>query len=174
MSSKRRQSLNACCLPVITGLVCLFHLHSLKAGVPGDACSLLTSSQVSSALGAAVGPGKPILPTNTTLCTWLEQGAPEGTERNVAVSLITAKSFEIGKTPIKGMTKTPVSGLGDDAYFVEAHSMTAGLNVKKGDAFFQIRTRSNPKWFKTGKTPDSEQKDQAVDRALALEILKKL
>jgi hypothetical protein len=174
MSIKRHQSSIVPFLPIIAGLLSLFNFHVAKAGAPGDACALLTAAQISTALGASVGPGKPILPSNTTLCTWLEQGVPEGTERNVAVSLMTVKSFEIGKTPMTGMTKTPVSGLGDDAYFVEAHSMTAGLNVKKGDTCFQVRSRSNPKWFKTGKTPESEQKDQAVDRALALEILKKL
>jgi hypothetical protein len=49
-----------------------------------------------------------------------------------------------------------------------------GLSVRKGDTCFQVRARSNPKWFKTGKTPQSEQTDQSGDRALALEILQKL
>jgi hypothetical protein len=174
MSIKLHQTTALSSLAVIAGLLSFFHLRSVNAGAPGDACALLTAAQVSTALGVPVGPGKPILPNNTTLCTWLEQGAAEGTERNVAVSLLTVKSFEIGKTPLTGMTKTPVSGLGDDAYFVESRSMTAALNVKKGDTCFQVRSRSNQKWFKTGKTPESEQKDQGVDRALALEILKKL
>jgi hypothetical protein len=64
--------------------------------------------------------------------------------RALSVSLMTVKSFEIGKTPMTGITKTPVSGLGDDGYFVEAHGMAAGLSVKKGDTCFQVRTRSNP------------------------------
>ena len=160
--------------PIFAGLLCLFNIGTLNAGAPGDACVLLTAPQVSSALGAVVGPGKPILPNHTTVCTWLEQGVPAGTERNVSVSLMTVKSYEVGKTPMTGITKTPVGGVGDDAYFVEAHGMAAGLNVKKGDTCFQVRTRSNPQWFKTGKTPESEAKDHAADRALALEILKKL
>jgi hypothetical protein len=90
------------------------------------------------------------------------------------VSLIMVKSFENGKVPLSGITKTPVSGLGDDAYFTESQAMTAGLNVRKGDTCFQVRSRSNPEWFKSGKTPASEQRDQEVDRILALEILKKL
>jgi hypothetical protein len=174
MNNKRHHSSVVSSLPIITSLLCLFNVGAVNAGAAGDACALLTSPQVSTALGAAVGPGKPILPNHTTVCTWLEQGVPEGTERNVSVSLMTPKSFEIGKTPMTGITKTPLSGLGDDAYFVEAHGMAAGLSVKKGDTCFQVRTRSNPTWFKTGKTRESEAKDQAVDRALALEILKKL
>jgi hypothetical protein len=86
--------------------------------------------------------------------------------------MMTAKSFENGKTPMAGMTKEPVSGIGDDAYFVESKGMIAGLNVRKGNTAFQVRARSNAKWFKTGKTPESEQKDMSVERSLALEIAK--
>jgi len=161
-------------LPIIAGLMGLCNAVAVNAGTPGDACALLTAPQVSSALGASVGPGQPLMPNNTTICTWSEQGAPAASARNVTVSLMTAKSFENGKTPMTGITKTPVSGIGDDAYFTEPHGMTAGFSVRKGDACFQVRARSNSQWFKTGKTPESEQKDQGVDRALALEILKKL
>jgi hypothetical protein len=161
-------------LPIIAGLAGIANVGAVIAATPNDACALLAASQVSSALGASVGPGQPTIPNNATTCTWSEQGVPAGTERNVTVSLMTAKSFENGKTPLTGITKTPVSGIGDDAYFIETRAMTAGLSVRKGDACFQVRARSNPKWFRTGKTPESEQKDQGVDRALALEILKKL
>jgi hypothetical protein len=174
MSIKRRHSAGVYSLPIIAGLVGLFNVGAVNGGTPSDACALLTASQVSSALGAVVGSGQPIMPNNPTLCTWREQGVPAGTERNVTVSLMKVKSFEIGKTPITGITKTPVSGIGDDAYFVETRGMAAGLSVRKGDACFQIQARSNPQWFKTGKTPESEAKDQGVDRALALEILRKL
>ncbi len=161
-------------LPIIAGLIGLASAGAVNAGTPGDACALLTAPQVSSALGASVGPGQPVIPNNTTICTWSEQGAAASTGRNVTVSLMTTKSFEAGKTPMTGITKTPVSGIGDDAYYIEPHGMAAGLSVRKGDACFQVRARSNPQWFKTGKTPESDQKDQSVDRALALEILKKL
>ena len=171
MSIKRHRYSIVVSLQIIAGLS---SLGAVKAGTPSDACALLTAPQVSSALGTVVGQGQPITPNNTTSCTWSEQAVPAGTERNVTVSLMTAKSFENGKTPMTGITKTPVGGIGDDAYFIEPHAMTAGLSVRKGDACFQVRARSNPKWFKTGKTPESEKKDQEIDRALALEILKKL
>jgi hypothetical protein len=174
MSIKRHHSSVVFSSVVVAGLVGLFYVGAVNAGAPGDACALLAAPQVSSALGAVVGPGQPIVPNNTTVCTWREQGVPAGTERNVSVSLMTVKSFETGKTPMTGITKTPVSGVGDEAYFIEPRGMAAGLSVRKGDTCFQIRARSNPTWFKTGKTPESEAKDQTVDRALALEILKKL
>ena len=173
MSRPGSRSLRICgiTLQMIAGI---YGSGAVKAGTPGDACSLLTAAQVSSALGATVGQGQPIMPNNATTCTWTEQGGPPASARNVTVSLIMVKSFENGKVPFTGVTKTPVSGIGDDAYFVESKAMTAGLSVRKGDACFQVRSRSNSAWFKTGKTPASEQKDQDVDRALALEILKKL
>ena len=174
MRIKRRHSSVVFCRPVIAGLVGLFGIGAANAGVPSDACALLTAPQVSSALGADVGTGQPVIPSNTTLCSWSEQGVPAGTERNVTVSLMSVKSFENGKTPMTGITKTPLSGIDDDAYFIETRTTVSGLSVRKGDTSFQIKARSNPKWFKTGKTPESEKKDQAVDRALALEILKKL
>lgn len=115
-------------LMIIAGFTGLASSGAVDAGTPGDACALLTAPQVSSALGACVGPGQPVMPNNTKTCTWSEQGASTGAERNVTVSLMTATSFENGKTPMTGVAKTP----------------------------------------------ESEQKDQSVDRALALEILKKL
>jgi hypothetical protein len=174
MNIQRRHSAGVFSLPIIAGLVGLFNVGAVNGGTPSDACALLTAAQVSSALGAVVGPGQPIMPNHTTLCTWREQGVPAGTERNITVSLMTVKSFDNGKTPMTGITKTPVSGVGDDAYFIEPRGMAAGLSVRKGDICFQVRARSNSTWFKSGKTPESEEKDQGVDRALALEILKKL
>jgi hypothetical protein len=115
-----------------------------------------------------------MMPSKPLVCTWKEQGVSGGADRNVSVSLMSMKSFEFGKTPTPIITKTPVSGLGDEAYLTEPRGMVASLSVRKGDTCFQIRTRSNPKWAATGKTPESEVKDQAIDRALALEILKKL
>jgi len=174
MSIRRQHSSGVFSLPIIAGLVGFFNVGAVTATTPSDACALLTPPQVSSALGTVVGPGQPMVPGNTTVCTWKEQGVPGGTERNVSVSVMAVKSFENGKIPMTGITKTPVSGVGDEAYFIEPRGMAAGLSVRKGDTCFQVRARSNATWAKTGKTPESEAKDQAVDRALALEILKKL
>jgi hypothetical protein len=161
-------------IAIIAALVALLNVGAANAATPADACALLTAQQVSSALGAVVGPGQPTMPNSTISCSWSEQGVPAAGARNVSVLLMTVKSFESSKTPLQGLTKTPVSGLGDDAFFTERPATVTSLSVKKGDAYFQIKTRSNPDWFKTGKTPESEKKDQDVDRALALEILKKL
>jgi hypothetical protein len=46
-------------LPIIVVLMGLSNVGAVKAGTPSDACALLTAPQVSSALGAVVGPGHP-------------------------------------------------------------------------------------------------------------------
>jgi hypothetical protein len=158
----------------VISFVAIFNVGAANAATPSDACAMLTAQQLSSALGAVVGPGQPTMPNSTIFCSWSEQGVPTAGARNVSVLLMTTKSFESSKTPLQGLTKTPVSGLGDDAFFTERPGTVSSLSVKKGDSYFQIKTRSNPEWFKTGKTPESDKKDQDVDRALALEILKKL
>jgi len=173
MNNKRHHSA-VISLPVFTGILFLFDCQVVNAGAPSDACALLTAPQVSSELGAVVGPGEPLMADKPMLCTWREQGVPAGAARNVSVSLISSKSFEFSKTPTPVMTVTPVSDVGDEAYFTEPHGMVTSLNVRKGATYFQVRTRSSSQWPKTGKTPESDAKDHAVDRALALEILKKL
>jgi hypothetical protein len=42
----------------------------------------------------------------------------------------------LGKIPIKGTTKTPVSGIGDDAYYITAGGWGTRLSVRKGDVAF--------------------------------------
>jgi hypothetical protein len=58
-------------LSIVVVLASLSKVGTLNAGMPLDACALLTASQVSIALGAALG---------------------AGTERNVTVSLMTSGS----------------------------------------------------------------------------------
>ena len=38
---------------------------------------------------------------------------------------------------MQGITKTPVSGIGDDAYYIES-GLNTSLYVKKGSSVFQI------------------------------------
>jgi hypothetical protein len=55
MSTRRDRYAIVITLTIIAGIS---SLGAVKAGTPGDACSLLTAPQVSSALGATVGPGQ--------------------------------------------------------------------------------------------------------------------
>jgi len=108
----------------------------------GDACSLLTQMQVTTALGTPVGEGKPI--SGAASCQWFGKG-------KIATLTLTqplgGKSavdrFNAGKaSTFAAVTKEPVSGVGDDAYYVAFSGTTRaglGLVVKKGSAAFEVR-----------------------------------
>ena len=75
-------------------------------------CALLIQNQVTTIVGASVGGGSPIANTG---CSWTTTGAPRVT---VTVSMQSEKMFVAAKqsAPAK-TTKTPISGVGDEAIF---------------------------------------------------------
>jgi len=129
----------------------------------GDACALLTQAQVSAALGVSVDPGKPLIATNPRVCGWAPPGGPRPDGKKVVVTLMTTKSFETSKTPVPGIPKSPVSGVGDNAVYITTAGMGTGLNVKKGASAFQVRVGG----FK-------EQQEKDIEKALAGQILAKM
>jgi len=80
------------------------------------------------------------------------------------LSLKTTEAFNIGKTPIKGIIKTPVSGIGEEAYYTTASGLGTNLSVRKGDVAFNIALH--------GDFPVDRIK--AKEKTLALQILSKL
>ena len=109
----------------------------------GDACTLLTDAQVSTALGAPIEPGKPIA-NPATSCQWLGKGKfATLTANNTIAGKTAVQRFEPGKTStLPGITVEPVSGVGDDAYYVYYSGTTRtglGLVVKKGNSAFEVR-----------------------------------
>ena len=129
----------------------------------GDACALLTTTQVSSALGTAVEAGKPIVASNPRICGWAPPGGPKIDGKKLTLTLMTLQSFETGKKPVEGIEKAPLSGVGDDAIYITTGGFGTALNVKKGGDAFQVRVGG----FKKGQ-------EKEVEKALALEVLKKL
>ncbi len=139
-----------------------------------DACALLTPAQVSAVLGAPVNDGEALTPTHREYCSFNEAGKAGGSGRNVHISIIDEKKFTLGKAPMSGVEKTPESGLGDEAYWSKAHGMVYVLSVKKGGSYIRVQSRTNKDAFAKANTPALDEQDRAVDRKLALEILKKL
>jgi hypothetical protein len=140
----------------------------LYAAPPTDACSLLTDAQVSTALGAPVK-REPASPDHKVLCVWSTPG--EIHKKGVQVDIVEpmgtltpAQRFETFKTPVpvKGITKTPVSGLGDDAVYGQTGQFTE-LTVKKGDFVFQIKVNGFP-----------VEEVKAKEKTLAQDVLAKL
>lgn len=122
-----------------------------SAAPPSDACSLLTQAQVSAVLGVPVGAGQKLLPNSAALCGWEVPGQKGMDRKRVVLSIYTqigsltpVQRFNAAKTPIKGITKEPTSGVGDDAVFVTTPGFGTGLIFRKGDAAFDLRAYGFP------------------------------
>jgi len=154
----------SCALAFETALTfCLCSIPAQIAGAaapPGDACSLFTASQISRVLGVAVTEGQHPISSSLLLCSWAPAGGPHLGSKKLTVSLMTERAFEVGKTPVQGVAKTPVSGVGDDAYYVTAGGRGTGLSVKRGGTYVQIHV---------GGFPTEKQKE--LEKALARQML---
>ena len=147
-----------------------FALQSSLASAAGrDACSFLNQSRISEILGIAIDTGRNIGPS-TALCGWGEPNDPSHSGRHVLLTIYRAvgkispiERFENGKTPIQGIEKTPVSAIGDDAYYIDTPGFGVGLNVKKGNFAFQVKV--------FGFSPDMT---KTFENSLAQEVLRKL
>jgi hypothetical protein len=112
------------------------------AGAPPVGCSVLTQAQLSAATGATIGAGSPI--AAPTSCQWSGQGK---------IVTLTIRGPLSGKSPVDqfndarkksvaGIAVEPVSGVGDDAYYVYFAGQNragCGLVVKKGSSVFEVR-----------------------------------
>jgi hypothetical protein len=139
-------------------------LQTAKAAPPTDACSLLTPAQASSVLGVPVSAGKSLLPSSKKSCGWPSyNGAPP--PKRVVLTILGPNEFVYMKMPvaIKGVIKTPASGIGDDAVYITTAGLGTGLSFKKGDAAFQVRVYGFP-----------IDQIKAKEKTLALDILAKL
>ena len=128
-SNYLRHFVTACiCLSAVLGS----RTAAAQSGVAP--CSLLTSAQVTAAVGVSVGAAQPIA---TTGCSWT---APH---MIVTLSLWDGSKWDQMKTPVPGMNRTPLSGLGDDAFLTTMGSASSKqfvtLSVKKGGTAYQIK-----------------------------------
>ena len=139
---------NSCSVTVLVGmsLMSLAAVRSVSAAAPADACTLLSAAEVSAVLGATVGAGTHPNSASTSSCLW-SAGAT-----SVAVTLTTADTYNSSKMILERTQQamaakknanaaqvsiTPVSGLGDEAYYggIGAH---AKLNVRKGSSSVSV------------------------------------
>jgi hypothetical protein len=108
------------------------------AGAPGklDACSLITAAEASAALG-----GEPvdagIVPTPGARSCLFAGHPAQGLDVNgVEISITSVAAFNPDKKSIPGLTITPVSGVGDAAYYVSMGAGLVVLNVRKAQTTF--------------------------------------
>jgi hypothetical protein len=106
---------------------------------PKDPCSLLTTAEVAAALGLKVSPGKRLVPA---LCEWKAagQGSSAGVSKKLTVGFLSASTWEETKAlreRMKGIARTPIAGLGEEAVFA-ATPVANTLQVKKGTAVLDV------------------------------------
>jgi hypothetical protein len=147
MQSKLMKSLGATAILLLAAA----STQAALAAAPTDACSLLTQAQVTAVLGVPVGAGEKIAPTTSALCGWEVPGEKSFNRKRVVLSIYTqmgsrtpVQHFETAKTPIQGITKVPVTGVGDDAIFAVTPGFGTGLIFRKGDAAFDLRVYGFP------------------------------
>ena len=124
---------------LIGGILVSYTARSFAAG---EACTLITQTQVSEALEVPVGAGTPIASPST--CQWTGKGRfATLTITQPLAGKSAVDRFNAGKTSnLPGIIKEPVSGVGDEAYYVYFSNTTRaglGLVVKKGSSAFEIR-----------------------------------
>jgi hypothetical protein len=146
---------------VIGALFVLVACSSRPAYAAPDPCSLLTQAQVSAALGVEVGAGRLVVPK---LCEWTAAGQSTAGAKRLLVTLQDPRTFVYAQMQVgHGITKTPVSGVGDEAVSGTTPGLATVLTVKKGNVVFVVHIFG---------LPNDQTKEK--EKTLALEILSKL
>lgn len=159
-------------IAAILGIILTFALGATRttyAAPPADACSLLTTAQVSAVLGVPVV-SKGLGPK---VCMWSQTGAkPGSTLRRVDLVILIMQGYTLAKTVAKTAnaptSMTPVRGLGDDAYYLAgaSGSQYMEIRVKKGSVAFGIRVHRSRTF--------SVDQVKAKEKTLALDVLAKM
>lgn len=104
----------------------------------GDACSLLTLAEVSAAINFVVN--KEIGDATGRTCTWTYADPNLMVGFNTArLDVIDPATFGITKSgPATGTAITPVDGLGDSAFYLDAGTGGTSLSVEKGSRAFTV------------------------------------
>ncbi|HEV2577889.1 MAG TPA: hypothetical protein VGU25_11835 [Acidobacteriaceae bacterium] len=138
-------------------------IPAAHAQTPQDPCSLLTPDQIKAVINSPVEPGQPGVAKGSNECTW---GDAHGEDR-VYIALRPAADFRTTRTNLEksGVHPTPVTGLGDDAFFVSPDDSSSALYVLTKNHLLLL----------TVTLPDgTQQTNQAAEKSLATQILPKL
>jgi hypothetical protein len=144
--------------------------HPRPAQPEVEACSLLTTADASTALGASSRPGKRLVEASPNGCVWADDPAASDTSRRVIVVTHSLVAFRAAMhTVITTITIEPVSGVGEEAFYQVPPTDSPFLWVRKGDTAFSIRilTRSKPR-------PFTVEQEKAKELTLAKAVVTKL
>ena len=125
-------------VPVVVYALAASGLRAASAQAPSDPCAQVTPAEVSAALGETVAAGQK---AGTKTCSW---SANKPTHQVVSLMYSPPGDWNTRKTrPMIGVTKTSVSGVGDEAFAETAADFTT-LYVKKGGTIFMVRVYGVP------------------------------
>ena len=150
-------------------MVCAALPPAASAAPPTDACALLSTAQLSAALGVPMDAGKYVTPGFLRTCKWTPGGGATPGLKFVTLYLQPADGFDAGKSMLQmGQSRgaavvTTLSGVGDDAYYASFGSNITSLFVKKGATALKLT------WY--GAT--APEKVMAIEKTLALQALSK-
>jgi hypothetical protein len=133
---------------------------SVAALASPDACTVLTSAQVSAVLGVRVEAGQHLVPGAHSSCGWAAPGDPSLGAKRLVLTLMSARAFETGKTPIRSATKVVAQAVGDEAYYITTPPFGTALSVKQGGSYFQVRISGFP-----------DAQSAHLEKAVALKLL---
>jgi hypothetical protein len=129
-------------------LVSACHSSTSKpAAVPvSDACEVLTPAEIGGVLGMSIDPGKHIPASSKVMCGWTQAGQTGEAATKLMLNFANPSYFQKEKMASGNVTVTPVSGIGEEAFYVTSEFGTS-LFVRKGDTAigFSIRDKSLPK-----------------------------
>jgi hypothetical protein len=101
------------------------------------ACSLLSQEEISAAVGVPMNAGRDDNPEHHQKCSWQppfhQPGHPPSSIARVELFVEPANGFGWDLLSVSEEYVTSISGLGEDAYYIEHPHMMMTLNVKKGD-----------------------------------------
>lgn len=152
---------NLVSVALVLSLVPVVPTRSMSSISPGDACGLLTKSEIDAAMGVPMGNPKSI---TAKACQWRQPVKPGNPGAIVDVTVIDARGFNIGKA-IAGSSKfkvVPVNALGDEAYYSEStDGKQNSLRVRKGENYFAVHV-----WGAGVPIPQIEPKALALAKAI--------
>ncbi len=132
-------------LALMTLLLSACHSSAQKPAAPvSDACEVLTPAEIGAVLGVSIDPGKHM--AGKVMCAWAQTGQTGEIGTKLDAPLRAEPYFQKEKAASGNVTVTPVSGIGDEAFYVTSEFGTS-LFVRKGDTAidFSIRDKSLPK-----------------------------
>ena len=143
--------------------------HAEWAGLPAtsDACSLLTTAEVSTALEIKSLPGKFAIAGSPKACVWSDTPEASPDSRRVTLSITSSTVAFNNMKSSPRITVEPASGIGDEAFYAlpSAHE-TPILQIRKGTSVLALRILNGLK-SKAFALADVKTKEASLGKAAA-------